>query len=94
MRFLRNCRALELVDATLRETPDLYKGNPCGSTQELLDLEIGGLANLFQGKIEEAAVLGGTVAGRIHDIPTVQELCDRIMEEAETTIRNHRSLIV
>ncbi len=94
MRFLRNRRALELVDATIRGTPDLYKGNPCGSTEELLDLEIGGLTNLFQGKIDEAAVLGGTVAGRVHDIPTVQELCDRTMEEAEATIRNLRSLIV
>jgi len=94
MRFLRNRRALELVDATLRGSPDLYKGNPCGSTQELLDLEIGGLANLFDGKIDEAAVLGGTVAGRVHDIPTVQELCDRIMEEAEATIENLESLII
>jgi len=94
MRFLRNRRALELVDATIRGTPDLYKGNPCGSTQELLDLEIGGLTNLFYGKMDEAAVLGGTVAGRIHDIPTVQELCDRIMKEAEATIRNLKSLLV
>lgn len=94
MRFLRNRRALELVDATLRGSPDLYKGNPCGSTQELLDLEIGGLANLFDGKIDDAAVLGGTVAGRVHDIPTVQELCDRTMEEAEATIENLESLIV
>jgi NAD(P)H-dependent flavin oxidoreductase YrpB (nitropropane dioxygenase family) len=94
MRFLRNRRALELVDATIRGTPDLFKGNPCGSTQELLDLEIGGLTNLFQGKIDEAAVLGGTVAGRIHDIPTVQELCDRIMKEAEDTIRNLESFLL
>jgi NAD(P)H-dependent flavin oxidoreductase YrpB (nitropropane dioxygenase family) len=94
MRFLRNRRALELVDATLRGTPDLFKGNPCGSTQELLDLEIGGLTNLFQGKMDEAAVLGGTVAGRVHDIPTVQELCDRIMKEAEVVIRNLESLLV
>jgi NAD(P)H-dependent flavin oxidoreductase YrpB (nitropropane dioxygenase family) len=93
MRFLRNSRALELVDATIRGTPELYKGNPCGSTQEILDLEIGGLANLFQGRIDEAAVLGGTVAGRVHDIPTVQELCDRIMKEAEATIKNLGSLI-
>jgi enoyl-[acyl-carrier protein] reductase II len=94
MRFLRNRRALELVDATIRGTPDLYKGNPCGSTHELLDLEIGGLANLFQGKTDEGAFLGGTVAGRVHDIPTVQELCDRIMKEAEATIKNLDSLIV
>jgi NAD(P)H-dependent flavin oxidoreductase YrpB (nitropropane dioxygenase family) len=94
MRFLRNRRALELVDATIRGTPELYKGNPCGSTQELLDLEIGGLANLFQGKMDEGAFLGGTVAGRIHDIPTVQELCDRIMKEAEAMIRSLESLLV
>jgi enoyl-[acyl-carrier protein] reductase II len=94
MRFLRNSRALKLVDATIRGSPDLYKGNPCGSTQEILDLEIGGLTNLFQGKIDETPVLGGTVAGRIHDIPTVQELCDSIIKEAEATIRNLDSLIV
>jgi enoyl-[acyl-carrier protein] reductase II len=94
MRFLRNSRALKLVDATIRGSPDLYKGNPCGSTQEILDLEIGGLANLFQGKIDETPVLGGIVAGRIHDIPTVQELCDSIMKEAEATIRNLESLII
>jgi len=94
MRFLRNSRALELVDATVRGAPDLYKGNPCGTTQELLDLEIGGLANLFQGKMDQAPVLGGTVAGRIHDIPTVQQLCDRIMKEAEATIKTLGSLVV
>jgi len=93
MRFLRNRRALELVDATVRGSPDLYKGNPCGSTQEILDLEIGGLTNLFEGRIDEAPLLGGTVAGRIHDIPTVRELCERIMREAEITIRNLRSLV-
>jgi len=94
MRFLRNPRALELVDATIRGSSDLYKGNPCGSTQEILDLEIDGLENLFKGKIDDTPVLGGTVAGRIHDIPTIQELCDRIMEEAEATLRNLQTLII
>jgi NAD(P)H-dependent flavin oxidoreductase YrpB (nitropropane dioxygenase family) len=94
MRFLRNRRALELVDATIRGAPDLYKGNPCGSTREILDLEIGGLANLFEGRIDETPLLGGTVAGRIHDIPTVQELFDHIMMEAEETLRNLQSLLI
>jgi len=94
MRFLRNPRALELVDATIRGSSDLYKGNPCGSTQEILDLEIDGLENLFKGKIDDTPVLGGTVAGRIHDIPTVQELCDRTMKEAETTLRNLEALTI
>lgn len=94
MRFIRNRRALELVDATIRGSPDLFKGNPCGSTQEILDLEIGGLANLFEGRSDEAPLLGGAVAGRIHDIPTVQELCHRIMEEAEAVIQNLQSLVI
>ena len=94
MRFLRNRRALDLVDATIRGAPGLYKGNPCESTQEILDLEIDGLNNLFKGRIDETPVLGGTVAGRIHEIPTVQQLCDQIMREAEDTIANLRSLIV
>ncbi len=94
MRFLRNSRALKLVDATLRGSPDLYKGNPCGSTQEILDLEVGGLANLFKGLIDETPVLGGPVAGRIHDIPTVHELCEHIMKEAEATIRGLQALIL
>jgi len=94
MRFLRNSRALKLVDATVRGSPDLYKGNPCGSTQEIVDLEVGGLTNLFEGKIDEAPLLGGAVAGRIHDIPTVQELCDKIMNEADATIRTLQSLTV
>nr|MDO8088881.1 nitronate monooxygenase [Candidatus Sigynarchaeum springense] len=88
MRFVRNKRAVELVDATVRGAPDLYKGNPTGSTQEIIDLEVSGLENLFKGKIDDTPVLGGQVAGRIHDIPTVKELIDRIMKDAEETLAN------
>jgi enoyl-[acyl-carrier protein] reductase II len=87
MRFLRNTRAIELVDATIRGAPDLYKGNPCGSSQEILDLEVGGLENLFNNNIDKTPILGGTVAGRIHDIPTAKDLCDRIMAEAEFSLQ-------
>ncbi|MFX0103415.1 MAG: NAD(P)H-dependent flavin oxidoreductase [Candidatus Hodarchaeota archaeon] len=88
MRFLRNTRALKLVDATIRGSPELYKGNPTGSTQEILDLEISGLENLFNGKIDATPILGGAVAGRIHEIPTVENLIKSIMNEAETVMTN------
>jgi len=94
MRFLRNNRALKLVDATVRGSADLYKGNPCASTKEILDLEINGLANLFEGNIDETPFLGGSAAGRIHDLPTVGELCDHLVKEAEEAITNLQSLIV
>jgi enoyl-[acyl-carrier protein] reductase II len=90
MRFIRNTRALELVDATLRGAPDLYKGIPTGSSPEILDLEVGGLENLFNGDLEAAPILGGVVSGRIHSIPSVKELIDGIMEEAKSVLEGLR----
>lgn len=86
MRFLRNKRSIELVDATIRGSPDLYKGIPTGSSQEIIDLEVGGLENLFKGNIDATPILGGIVAGRIHDIPNVNDLIDRIIKEADSVL--------
>ena len=87
-------RSINHVMAAIKGAPWARFGVNIPVSEEILDLEIGGLTNLFQGKIDETPVLGGTVAGRIHDIPSVQELCDRIMKEAEATIRSLESLIV
>jgi NAD(P)H-dependent flavin oxidoreductase YrpB (nitropropane dioxygenase family) len=91
MRFVRNNRAIDLVDATLRGAPDLYKGIPTGSSQEILDLEVDGLQNLFKDQLAETPILGGIVTGRIHDIPTVNELIDGIMTEAESVLEGLRA---
>jgi len=86
MRFLRNKRSIELVDATIRGSPDLYKGIPTGSSQEIIDLEVGGLENLFRGNIDATPILGGIVAGRIHDIPKVNDLIDGIIKDADSIL--------
>ena len=39
------------------------------------------------GQVDAGAWSCGMVAGLIHDIPTVKELVDRIMAEAEALIR-------
>lgn len=41
---------------------------------------------LKKGNIEGGTMAAGQVMGLIHDIPTVQELIDRIMDEAESII--------
>lgn len=41
---------------------------------------------LRKGNIEGGTMAAGQVMGLIHDIPTVQELIDRIMDEAESII--------
>ncbi len=91
MRFLRNRRSLELVDATVRGAPDLYKGIPTGSSQEILDLEVGGLENLFTGQLDATPILSGVVAGRIHDIPKVGDLLDSMIAEAESVLEELHS---
>ncbi len=93
MRFIKNKRALELVEATIKGAPKLYKGIPCASTQEILDLEISGLHNLWSGKIDSAPVLGGQSAGRIHSIPTVAKLISDMITEAEKSLRNASKII-
>ena len=42
---------------------------------------------LQEGQMDAAAWSCGMVAGLIHDIPTVKELVDRIMSDAEQLIR-------
>jgi len=42
---------------------------------------------MTEGVVDAGAWSCGMVAGLVHDVPTVQELIDRIMAEAETLIR-------
>ena len=46
------------------------------------------------GTMDAGAWSCGMVAGLIHDIPTVKELIDRIMTEAETLIRRRLAGLV
>ena len=47
-----------------------------------------------EGQVDAGAWSCGMVAGLIHDIPTVKELIDRIMSEAEALIRKRLASIV
>jgi nitronate monooxygenase len=46
---------------------------------------------MVDGDMDSGAWSCGMVAGLIHDIPTVKELIDRIMAEAEGIIRQRLS---
>ncbi|MHC1590758.1 MAG: NAD(P)H-dependent flavin oxidoreductase [Candidatus Helarchaeales archaeon] len=87
MRFLRNSQSLKIVDETIKGASDLYRGIPCVSTEKIMKLEMDGLEKLFDGDEENSIILGGVVTGRIHSIPTVKELFDSIMQDAEKIIK-------
>lgn len=89
MRFLRNPMSMKVLEETISSASDLFRGNPCNSTDKIMNLEMEGLRNLMDNSKseEESIVLGGIVTGRIHSIPTVKELIEDIMKEAEQIIK-------
>ena len=88
MRFLRNPQSLKIVDETTSGASKLWRGEPCPSTNEIMNIEMDGLGKLMDEIEDESVILGGVVTGRIHSIPTIKELITGIMQEAEAIITN------
>lgn len=87
MRFLINKASLEVVDATIEGASDLYRGKPCPSTEKIQKLEGRGFLKLIDEDKDESLMNAGVVTGRIHSIPTVHDLIESIMKEAEEIIK-------
>ena len=88
-RYLKNEASYGLAEITVRKAPGLFLGQPDDFTSidpEVLDKELEGIGATFAGDAKKALMAGGEVAGRIEDLPTVGELIDRIMGEAEAII--------
>ena len=86
MRFLRNPMSLKVVDETISGASDLFRGIPCPSNENILKMEMEGLEKLIEENEDDSIILGGVVAGRVHSIPTVKELLESIILEAEQII--------
>jgi nitronate monooxygenase len=87
MRPLRNTERV-LKNAAVERL--LEKEKQLGAKIEFKDIvaEVGGVYPriMTQGEMDAGAWSCGMVAGLIHDIPTVKELIDRTMREAEEII--------
>jgi nitronate monooxygenase len=87
MRGLRNTERVLTNDAVERL---LEKERELGDELEFKDIlpEVAGVYPkiMTEGEMDAGAWSCGMVAGLIHDIPTCQELIDRIMAEAEQII--------
>lgn len=49
---------------------------------------------LYEGDVKEGFMFVGQATGAINDIPTVKDLVDRIITEAETTLKNGAARVV
>ncbi len=88
MRPLRNTERVLVNEGVTRL---LAKEKALGAAIKFEDIlpEVAGVypAIMLEGRMDAGAWSCGMVAGLIHDIPTCQELIDRIMSEAETLIQ-------
>jgi NAD(P)H-dependent flavin oxidoreductase YrpB (nitropropane dioxygenase family) len=88
MRSLRNTERV-LANAGVERVLEKERTLGAAMTFEDIRAEVAGIYPrvMQQGEAELGAWSCGMVAGLINDIPTVQELMDRIMAEAEALIR-------
>jgi len=90
-RYLKNQASMELTQVTVSKAPGLYLGQPDDLStvaREVLEKENEGFEALFGGDEPKALMPGGEVAGRIDDLPTVKDLVESTVAEAEGIIRN------
>jgi len=92
MRSLRNTERVLRNGAVDRL---LEKERALGASLKFEDIinEVAGVYPriMLQGEMDAGAWSCGMVAGLIHDVPTVRELIDRIMREAEDIVRGRLS---
>ena len=88
LRYLKNEASVHLAQHTIQKIPNLFLGTPdITLNPDLLAEEVAGMVALTKEDDERALFYGGEGAGRIKDIPTVKELIEQIMAEAEEIIR-------
>jgi NAD(P)H-dependent flavin oxidoreductase YrpB (nitropropane dioxygenase family) len=90
-RYMKTPQSLRLAEETSRKEPNLYIGRAddlFSVPPELLTAEMEGIAATYAGDEEHMLAAGGECAQRITDMPTVKELVERIMKEAEEIIRD------
>ena len=88
-RWVKTPSSIEHQKNTLKMAPGVFLGTPDDMmtvSPELLMNEINGINAVYEGNKEKALIAGGECAQRIDDTPTVRELVDDIMKEAEGII--------
>ena len=94
MRTLRNTERVMNNEAVQNVLDIEGKGN--ATIDDIKHLVSGqvGLDMLNDGDTQKGVLSGGQIMGLIHDVPTVQELIDRIVTEAEDIIKNKLGSVV
>lgn len=91
LRWIKNEAAMEFARLTVSKAPGVYLGEPqdlADVAREVRSKEDEGWDAQYRGDGPKALMPGGEVAGLVDDIPTVKELVERIVHEAEKVIES------
>ena len=89
-RWLKTARSDEHAKNTLQKSPGVFLGKPDDYTtidMSLIRFEIESIKAVYEGNKEKALMAAGEAAQRINDMPKVADMVEKIMKEAETTLR-------
>ena len=89
-RWLKTARSDEHARNTLQKSPGVFLGKPDDYTtidMSLIRFEIESIKAVYEGNKEKALMAAGEAAQRINDMPKVADMVEKIMKEAEATLR-------
>ncbi len=96
-RWIRTPASLKHQENTLKMSPGVFLGVPddlASIPAELYNFEVEGIRATYEGDYERALIAGGECVQRIDDMPTVQEVVDRIVKEAEEILKSLPQYVV
>jgi NAD(P)H-dependent flavin oxidoreductase YrpB (nitropropane dioxygenase family) len=89
-RWLKSPRSDEHAKNTLQKSPGVFLGKPDDYTtidMSLIQFEIESIKAVYEGNKEKAMMAAGEAAQRINDMPKVADMVEKVMKEAEATLR-------
>lgn len=89
-RWLKTPRSQEHARNTLEKSPGVFLGVPDDYTtldMSLIEYEHESINAVYSGDREKALLAAGEAAQRINDMPTVHDLVQQIVKEAEDTLK-------
>jgi enoyl-[acyl-carrier protein] reductase II len=90
-RWIKNPRSEEHAKNTLEKSPGCYLGTPDDMASidfKLIEFEMESMQAAYDGNKEKALLAAGEAAQRINDMPTVNDMVQGTMKEAENILQS------
>jgi len=97
-RWLKTENSIKHQKNSLVKTPNVYLDTPDDANftppAEFIKVEREAIEAICRGETDKGLMAGGECAQRIQDLPTVQNLVDSIMREAEAVVKGFSKYVV